>query len=163
MSIKSPIEASLEEIHGLFRDNFSGRLPDYIPELAKIGVEPTGDAFNSISLDPRTGRPMNPMINAGAIASTGLVQGTSVERRFERILQMFQNYAGRPLSLDEQVYRSESETGHRNRAIGHMLAQLQHPRGRPQPGARPLFPPVLDRRDLPRPGRDGGDPGQHGA
>ncbi len=174
MSIKSPIEASLEEIHGLFKDNFSGRLPDYIPELAKadpahfgitlatvdgmvyevgdtaqlftiqsiskpfvyglaledntraevlakIGVEPTGDAFNSISLDPKTGRPMNPMINAGAIASTGLVQGASVEHRFERILQMFQNYAGRPLSLDAQVYRSESETGHRNRAIGHML------------------------------------------
>src|ERR1043166_7297591 len=40
-----------------------------IPVLQKVGVEPTGDAFNSISLDPGTGRPRNPMINAGAIAS----------------------------------------------------------------------------------------------
>src|ERR1041385_4648409 len=42
--------------------------------LSKVGVEPTGDAFNSISLDPGTGRPRNPMINAGAIATTGLIQ-----------------------------------------------------------------------------------------
>jgi len=41
--------------------------------LAKIGVEPSGEAFNSISLEPDSGRPMNPMINAGAIATTGLV------------------------------------------------------------------------------------------
>jgi glutaminase len=39
--------------------------------LAKVGVEPTGDAFNSISLEPGTGRPLNPMINAGAIATAG--------------------------------------------------------------------------------------------
>src|SRR5207245_11450478 len=43
--------------------------------LEKVGVEPTGDAFNSISLDPGTGRPRNPMINAGAIAAAGLIQG----------------------------------------------------------------------------------------
>src|SRR5215475_11698652 len=43
-----------------------------IPVLQKVGVEPTGDAFNSISLDPGTGRPRNPMINAGAISTAGL-------------------------------------------------------------------------------------------
>lgn len=89
--------------------------------FAKIGVEPTGDAFNSISLDPDTGRPRNPMINAGAIASTGLIEGKTPAGRLQRILDLFELYAGSELKVDEAVYRSESETGHRNRAIGHML------------------------------------------
>src|SRR5258708_29678665 len=49
--------------------------------LKKVGVEPTGDAFNSISLDPGTGRPRNPMINAGAIASAGLIAGKTKETK----------------------------------------------------------------------------------
>lgn len=89
--------------------------------LGKIGVEPTGDAFNSISLDPVSGRPMNPMINAGAIAATGLISGHTPEARFERILGTLSAYAGRELDVDEAVFQSESTTGHRNRAIGHML------------------------------------------
>jgi glutaminase len=88
--------------------------------LQKVGVEPTGDAFNSISLEPGTGRPRNPMINAGAIATAGLIAGRP-EARLKRLIETFSLYAGRPLPLDEAVYRSESETGHRNRAIGHML------------------------------------------
>ena len=89
--------------------------------LAKIGVEPTGDAFNSISLEPGTGRPLNPMINAGAIAAASLVAGHSVEDRFYRVLSTFSLYAGRPLGIDHAVYESERDTGHRNRAIAHML------------------------------------------
>src|SRR6185295_14321006 len=88
--------------------------------LQKVGVEPTGDAFNSISLEPGTGRPRNPMINAGAIATAGLVAGRA-DARLKRLLDIFSLYAGRELMLDEAVYHSESQTGHRNRAIGHML------------------------------------------
>lgn len=89
--------------------------------LKKIGVEPTGEAFNAISLEPGTGRPRNPMINAGAIAAAGLIAGKTQATRCQRMLDMFARHAGQRLALDESVYRSESETGHRNRAIGHML------------------------------------------
>jgi len=99
--------------------------------LQKVGVEPTGDAFNSISLDLVTGRPRNPMINAGAIATAGLVAGKTPAASFKRILETFSLYAGRPLRLDQTVYRSESETGHRNRAIGHMLRNFDKITGDP--------------------------------
>lgn len=89
--------------------------------LAKVGVEPTGDAFNSISLEPGTGRPLNPMINAGAIATTSMVAGDSPDHRLGRLLDTFSALAGRTLSIDEAVYRSEKATGHRNRAISYML------------------------------------------
>jgi len=89
--------------------------------LKRIGVEPTGDAFNAISLRPESGAPFNPMINAGAIATCGQVQPTSSLTRFKRILDYLSACAGRSLDVDEAVYRSESDTGHRNRAIGWML------------------------------------------
>jgi glutaminase len=85
--------------------------------LERIGVEPSGDAFNEISLDVH-GRPLNPMINAGAIAAASLVDGPDV---FERILDWYGQWAGRELAVDEDVYRGESSTGHRNRAIAHLL------------------------------------------
>jgi glutaminase A len=88
---------------------------------AKVGVEPSGEAFNSISLAPGSGRPLNPMINAGAITSTSLVAGGSASEREERVVDFYGRFAGRSLEVDMEVYESERDTGHRNRAIGHML------------------------------------------
>ncbi len=93
--------------------------------LQKIDVEPSGDAFNEISLEPSTGRPRNPMINAGAIAAHALVDGGSSEARGERILEFFSALAGRRLSVDEDVFESEMATAHRNLAIAHMLRTVE--------------------------------------
>jgi glutaminase len=89
--------------------------------LEKISVEPSGDAFNSISLYPNSGRPFNPMINAGAITATSLVWQVHKEETFAKILDTFSIYAGSPLEIDQSIYNSENETGHRNRAIAYLL------------------------------------------
>lgn len=101
--------------------------------LATVGVEPSGEAFNSISLEPGTGRPLNPMINAGAIAVASLVQGDTPQARLQRLVGALSRYAGRPLDVDEAVYASERDTGHRNRAIGHLLRNHGIIPGDPEP------------------------------
>ena len=101
--------------------------------LTKVGVEPSGDAFNSISLAPDTGCPLNPMINAGAIATTSLVVGRSSGDRLQRLLTALSTYAGRPLTIDEPVYVSERDTGHRNRAIAHLLRNFEIISSDPEP------------------------------
>jgi glutaminase len=86
-----------------------------------VGVEPSGDAFNSIELTVGSNRPYNPMINTGAITVTALLHARHGERTLDEILRRLGAAAGRPLMVDEDVYRSESRTGHRNRAIAHLL------------------------------------------
>ena len=107
--------------------------------LAKIGVEPSGDAFNAISLRPQTGAPLNPLINAGAIAACGLVRGNTAEQKTASILEAFSRYAGRPLDIDLPVYRSESATGHRNRAIAWMLRNFSILADEPTPTLETYF------------------------
>lgn len=87
----------------------------------RIGVEPSGEAFNEISVDRSTKIPKNPMINAGAIAAVSLIPAGSPDERFALIQDFYSGFAGRRLELDTQVYASERATGSRNRAIGYML------------------------------------------
>jgi glutaminase len=86
-----------------------------------VGVEPSGDAFNSVELQSGTNRPHNPMINSGAITVTALLHERYGAETFDRILDQLSAAAGRRLTMDEAVYRSEHRTGHRNRAIAHLL------------------------------------------
>lgn len=94
--------------------------------VEKIGVEPTAMPFNSILAVEiqklMRDRPAgNPLVNAGAIAAVSLVNATSATERWKRILGTYDTFAGAPLSVNQEVYKSEAETNHRNRAIAQLL------------------------------------------
>src|ERR1700742_4994948 len=85
-----------------------------------IGVEPSGDPFNSIRLNAEN-HPFNPMVNAGAIACSGLIREAKGDGAFEYIRKALGRFAGRELDVDEAVFASECAAGDRNRAIGYLL------------------------------------------
>jgi glutaminase len=93
--------------------------------LSRVGVEPTGEAFNAIILDELSNRPFNPMVNAGAIATADLVKGADYPERVGRLLEMFARYVGHEVFVDNKVFMSERATGHRNRAIGHLMRNFE--------------------------------------
>ncbi|GAB3477471.1 glutaminase [Nocardiopsis coralliicola] len=91
--------------------------------LEHVGVEPSGEAFNEMSLERGSGRPRNPMINVGAITAHSLVGPPGMPRaeRMNRVEERLAAFAGRPLEVDEAALESEAGTAHRNLAIAHML------------------------------------------
>lgn len=91
-----------------------------------VGVEPSGDPFNELSLDDDTGRPANPLINAGAITVNQLIGGPEipVADRVEKIRDYFSRLAGRELSIDQDIVESELKGADRNRSITYMLREV---------------------------------------
>jgi glutaminase len=88
--------------------------------MGHVGVEPSGNAFNAIVVD-ETNRPFNPMVNAGAIVTTGLIARSDPSHALDRVLDVFGRFAGRDLAIDDAVYLSESATGDRNRALAFLM------------------------------------------
>jgi glutaminase len=90
--------------------------------MKKIGVEPTGLPFNSIvALGLHDNKAVNPMVNAGAIASVSMIKANGADDRWQKILAYQSKFAGEPLKLIDEVYKSESDTNFRNRGIAWIL------------------------------------------
>lgn len=87
---------------------------------AAIGVEPSGEAFNSVRLTSDN-RPFNAMVNSGAIACAAMIRDAEGPSAWDRVAGALGAFAGRTLVLDDAVFRSESDTGDRNRAIAYLL------------------------------------------
>lgn len=109
--------ASKPFVYGMALEEF-GR--DYI--RTKVGVEPSGEAFNSIvELEKNTHRPYNPMINSGAIAISDMIVDKDGVSRRDRIIELFSTYMNKTTRIDQDVFLSEKKTAHRNRSIAHLL------------------------------------------
>ncbi|MGB7338015.1 MAG: glutaminase A [Phototrophicaceae bacterium] len=89
--------------------------------LKRVAVEPDGKKFNSIVLDENTGRPSNPMMNAGAIAVSDLIEGVTITDKLNRLLAVFKSYTGHNVHLDALVFTSERLTSYRNRAMTNLM------------------------------------------
>ena len=87
-----------------------------------VGVDATGQAFNSIvAIEQYKGHQMNPLVNPGAIATTGMVVGKTDAEKWARISSTYDDFAGRKLEVNEEVYKSEAATNQRNQAIGALM------------------------------------------
>ena len=92
-----------------------------------IGVNATGQAFNSIeAIEQYKGKEMNPLVNPGAITTTSMVKGANADEIWAKIIKTYSDFAGRTLTVNQEVYKSESDTNQRNQAI----AALMHAYGR---------------------------------
>ena len=98
-----------------------------------VGVDATGQAFNSIvAIEQYKGKEMNPLVNPGAIATTSMVKGADADEIWAKIIQTYSDFAGRPLSVNQEVYKSESETNQRNQAIAALMYAYGHIKDNPQ-------------------------------
>ncbi len=97
----------------------------------KVDVEPSGDTFTEISLAPRTGRPANAMINAGALAVAGMVKGSGGRSAVERVEQLYSDFAGRPLESDRRVFAAERRNSDYNHALAYLLSSFGIVEGSP--------------------------------
>jgi glutaminase len=91
-----------------------------------VGVDATGRVFNSIdAIEQYRGREMNPLVNPGAIATVGNIRGVSADAVWSEIINTHLAFAGRKLSVNQPVYKSEADTNQRNRAIGALMSAYE--------------------------------------
>src|SRR5262245_7805269 len=98
-----------------------------------IGVDPTGRAFNSIeAIEQYKGKEMNPLVNPGAIATTSMVKGANADEVWAKIIKTYNDFAGHSLTVNQEVYKSESETNQRNQAIAALMYAYGRIKNNPQ-------------------------------
>ncbi|UJA21598.1 glutaminase A [Thermoleophilia bacterium SCSIO 60948] len=90
--------------------------------LSRVGVEPSGEAFNAIAFDEHTHTPFNPMVNSGAIVTSTLVRGADADEKLERILNVVRSLAANPtIDVDEEAARDELAISDHNRAVAYLM------------------------------------------
>lgn len=93
--------------------------------LRRVGVEPSGDPFNSISFDDIRNRPHNPMINSGALVAAALVSGSDGVEKVDRLLERLRAFTGNPaLAVDDEVLAAQLVSADRNLALAHLMRSL---------------------------------------
>jgi glutaminase len=91
-----------------------------------VGVDATGQVFNSINaIEQYRGKEQNPLVNPGAIATVGNIKGSSPDEIWRKIIGTHSDFAGRQLTVDQEVYKSEADTNQRNRAISMLMSAYE--------------------------------------
>jgi glutaminase len=97
-----------------------------------IGVDATGQPFNSIvAIEQYRGAEMNPLVNPGAITATSMVKGADRDAIWQSILSYYGDFAGRPLMVNQEVYKSEADTNQRNQALASLMYAYGHIKDNP--------------------------------
>jgi glutaminase len=97
-----------------------------------MGVDATGQPFNSIvAIEQHKGKEMNPLVNPGAITATSMIEGTTADSVWHTIINTLDDFAGRQLNVNREVYKSESETNQRNQAIAMLMYAYEHIKSNP--------------------------------
>ena len=91
----------------------------------KVGMEPTGEDFDSIIKLDDLNRPFNPMVNSGAIVTTSLINARNYKSRDDEILKYFEKFANQKFEVDKEIYDSELNNSHKNWAIVHLLRHFR--------------------------------------
>ncbi len=99
----------------------------------RVGLEPTGEAYNSINvIEENPLRTVNPLVNAGAMATVSLVRGADPEAQWNALLDWYSRLAGAPLHMDDSIYESVRKTGLRNRSVAALLRSYDRLYGEPE-------------------------------
>jgi glutaminase len=125
-------EISIQSISKVF--TMAKVMEEQNPEAIEnnMGVDATGQVFNSIvAVEQYKGAEMNAMVNPGAITATSMVKGASRDEIWKKILGWYGEFAGRTLSVNQEVYRSEAETNQRNQAIAMLMYAYGHIKAEP--------------------------------
>jgi len=125
-------EVSIQSISKVF--TMAKVMEEQGPDAIKnnMGVDATGQVFNSIvAVEQYKGAEMNAMVNPGAITATSMVSGASRDEVWNKILSFYSDFAGRTLSVNQEVFKSEAETNQRNQAISMLMYAYGHIKDKP--------------------------------
>jgi glutaminase len=123
-------EVSIQSISKVF--TMAKVIEEQGPEAiaSNMGVDATGQVFNSIvAIEQYKGAEMNAMVNPGAITATSMVSGSSRDEIWKKILSYYSDFAGRPLPVNQEVFKSEAETNQRNQALAALMGAYGHIKG----------------------------------